>query len=94
MNVDEATKQAQIEQMWKERAENKLIEIYVPEAPYLSHAEALKVALERDANAAQELIDSFNSVLKLDAAVNLTRTKMTLPKESPEITAILRDLGF
>lgn len=56
MNND--TIQVQIEQMWKEHEEDQLIAAYVPDAENYSREDALKLALERDKEAALALADS------------------------------------
>jgi len=77
---------------WKQKAEDKLIEVYVPEAEFLSRENALDLAIKRDALAAKALIDSINSSLDLKAAAKVAQEKNR--KESPEVTKILTELGY
>ncbi len=80
---------------WKKRAEDKLIEVYVPEADYLPRETALDLAIKRDALAAQALIDDINSTLDLKAAANVARNKTkTGREESPKVARILTELGY
>jgi len=58
--------QAQINQMWNQfEYENALIAAYVPEADIITRDEALSLAYERDAKAAQEL--EISAKKELDA---------------------------
>lgn len=78
------TKQAQIEQMWKEHTENQLIATYVPNADCLTRAEALALAQERDIEAARQLAeDAIDTQPRLEEATLNTR-----------INKILQELGF
>lgn len=79
----------------KQSFEDRLIEAYVLEAEFMTHEEALKLAIERDARAAQDLIDSINSTLNLEAAVKASRAKTkTGHEENPEVKKILAELGY
>ena len=66
--------------------EDTLIKTYVPEAENLSHEEALKLAMERDRLAAEELEESAKSSLKLSSGGAY--------HNSPRVNKLLKELGF
>ncbi len=49
-------------EIWKDIAEDMLIAAYVPEAEHLTREEALKLALERDKEAAMQLYEDATGV--------------------------------
>ena len=53
-------------QVWKEVAEEMLIQVYVPEADQMTREEALELALERDLQRAADL--QTDCILHLEAA--------------------------
>lgn len=75
----------------KEIAEDMLIQAYVPDAEYYSHEDALKLALERDAEAANELA---GSCLNLEGAVEAIREPELEPHMSAKATKAFHELGY
>lgn len=63
--------------------ETALIEIYVPEAAFMTRDQALKLAQERDAEAALNLKDS---ALNLEGAANVAKEN--------RVNQILTELGY
>lgn len=76
--------------LWRELAEDRLILAYVPDVENYSREDALKLALERDKNAALDLANSTQTALDLEKAAKAVRKDILTDKQR----LALKELGF